>query len=187
MIDDAARSCLDSLPHAFLCVTSLCNYKCFYCQPGGECHSRSHVSMDEATASLVVRALAEIGIGRLRITGGEPTLMPWLGDMLLGARDGGFDKIRLSTNGARLLDVLPQVQSSRARVQLSLDTLDPQLFREITRGGDLGAVLRVADALASKSIPTRVNTVLLRSSMGGFPQLLEFCRCRGFSMKVLGL
>ena len=146
-------------------VTDRCNLKCRYCIPDGmEWKERDDILSYEEIARLV-SVLARLGVRRVRLTGGEPTIrreLPALVAQLRGIP--GIEEISLSTNGLKLAALAgPLRRAGLTRVNVSVDSLDPDRFRDITRGGDLAAVLAgLAAAEAEGLRPVKINTVVLR-------------------------
>ena len=139
-------------------LTAACNYACTYCVPDGK---RLVAAQDELSADALARGVAYLieaaGIERLRITGGEPLVSPRLDAFLAAVAKLDLDDISLTTNGQLLARKLPQLQAAGIRrLNVSLDTLDPQAFRRIARGGDLASVLDgMAQAAATGNTPSR--------------------------------
>ena len=120
-------------------LTSACNYACTYCVPNGK---RLVAAQDELSAEAMVRGVAYLieaaGIERLRITGGEPLISHKLDTFMRDVGRLGLGDISLTTNGQLLARKLPLLlDAGIARINVSLDTLDPEAFRRIARGGDL--------------------------------------------------
>jgi len=149
-------------------VTDRCNLRCTYCLPEDADFpfgDRAFLSPEEIEA--IVGALVRLGIRRVRLTGGEPLVRQ---DILEIARRlkalPGLDDLALSTNGTELERLAPALKEAGVdRVNVSLDSLDAERFREITRRGDLQAVWRgVEAALAAGLQPVKLNAVLLAHS-----------------------
>ena len=145
-------------------VTDRCNLRCTYCMPAAGVELRRHrdmLSYEEIAA--FVRVAVGMGIGRVRLTGGEPLVRRDLAVLVaeLAAIDGLHD-LALTTNGI----LLPQLAGELAaaglmRVNISLDAVDPARFAEITRGGDVRQVLAgVAAARAAGLAPIKLNCVV---------------------------
>jgi cyclic pyranopterin phosphate synthase len=147
-------------------VTDRCNLRCVYCLPasGVRWIPREQILRDEEIAA-VVRAGLRLGIRRARLTGGEPLLREGIVELVrLLAALPGLEDLSLTTNGVLLAD---QAQPLRAaglrRVNISLDTLRPDRFRQITRFGQIGDVRRgIASALEAGLDPVKLNTVVVR-------------------------
>ena len=130
-------------------VTDRCNLRCVYCMPNDGVRLMAHqdiLSYEEIHT--VVKAAAELGISKVRITGGEPLVrlgLPQLVAML--AKIENIDDISLTTNGTLLGDCADELKSAGLRrVNVSLDTLKPDRFQSITRGQSLGDVLAGIEA-----------------------------------------
>src|SRR5690606_2366380 len=124
-------------------LTAACNYACTYCVPNGK---RLVAAQDELSAQSLARGVAYLieaaGIERLRITGGEPLVSPRLEPFLALVSRLGLADISLTSNGQLLASKLPALLGAGVRrLNISLDTLDPQAFTRIARGGDLASVL----------------------------------------------
>jgi GTP 3',8-cyclase len=145
-------------------VTDRCDLACTYCRPSrsdGYYESR----LSPAEWRTMFAGLRKAGVTRIRFTGGEPLLCSDLPDRIREAQALGFTDIALTTNGTRLAAAAKGLrEAGLARLTLSLDTLDPQRFLEITRGGDLAEVLRGLDAAIDAGFDElKLNTVVLRA------------------------
>ena len=148
-------------------LTDRCNFRCVYCMPaGGVEWLPGRDLLSDAEILDVVRAAArEHGVRRFKLTGGEPTLRPGLVELVRALRAGGdVDDLSLTTNGA-LLEKLaaPLRDAGLDRVTVSIDSLRHDRFRQITRSGDLDAVLRGLDRAAAAGFhAVKVNCVVMR-------------------------
>jgi cyclic pyranopterin phosphate synthase len=130
-------------------VTDRCNYRCTYCIPEegvGHLGRDSVLSFEELTR--LVSCFARVGVRRLRLTGGEPTIrrdLPALAAMLRAIP--GIEDLAVSTNGHRLAELAAPLRSAGVdRLNVSVDSLRPARFARITRGGDLSRVLAGIEA-----------------------------------------
>ncbi len=146
-------------------ITDRCNLRCFYCMPekGVPLLPREHLLTYEEIAR-VVGAAVGLGIIKVRLTGGEPLVRAGLVDlvsMLSGIE--GLDDLSLTTNGLLLADFAPALKrAGLERVNVSLDTFNPQRFRRITGGEGLEAVLKGIEAAKEAGLnPVKVNTVVI--------------------------
>lgn len=151
-----------------LSVTDRCNLRCKYCMPAdGICKKRPDELLTEDETITAVRAAASVGITKLRITGGEPLLKKNILSLCRrAAAVGGIKEVCITTNGL-LLPALakPLREAGVRRVNLSIDTLDAEKYRGITRGGKLEDALRgLHAALEAGFERVKLNTVLV----GGF-------------------
>lgn len=146
-------------------VTDRCNMRCSYCVSGDLLALRplsELLTLDEIES--VIRASLELGFDAFRFTGGEPLVREGILDLLLRAsRLIGVRKLSLSTNGSLLERSLCQLAAARVfSLNVSLDTLRPSRYSQITRGGELGPVLAGIDAAANDPrFKVKLNCVLM--------------------------
>ena len=151
-----------------LSVTELCNLRCRYCMPEeGVCKKEHGEMLTEEEIVLAVETAAELGINKLRITGGEPLVKKNI--VSICARTGAVPGIRevcMTTNGVLLPQLArPLKEAGVRRLNISLDTLDPAKYRYITRLGSLSDALRgIETALDAGFERIKLNAVLI----GGF-------------------
>lgn len=147
-----------------LAVTDRCNLRCFYCMPaeGINYVPRADLLTYEEMLRLLEN-LTEMGISKLRITGGEPFLRKGLSEFLEKAREiPGIESIHITTNGVLTKRYLPLLKKIKVdSVNLSLDTLDPTRFFKITRRDEFEKVLDCLYALLDAGIKTKVNAVVM--------------------------
>lgn len=150
-----------------LSITDRCDFRCTYCMAEEMTFlPRSEVmSLEESLR--VARAFVSLGVSKLRLTGGEPLVrknVMWLIERL-GALPG-LDNLVLTTNGSQLdRFAAPLKAAGVRRLNISLDTLDRERFRRITRIGDLDKVLRGIDAASAAGFTrTKLNTVMMRGT-----------------------
>jgi cyclic pyranopterin phosphate synthase len=147
-------------------VTDRCNLRCIYCMPpeGVEKHTHADMLRYEELA-LVIRAAAEIGITKVRLTGGEPLARLGLPEFVkMIAAIPGIDDLSMTTNGTLLAGQARELaEAGLHRVNISLDTLDPERFTKITRRGRLDDVWAgIAAARAAGLTPIKFNMVVIR-------------------------
>lgn len=149
-------------------VTDRCNLRCVYCMPaeGMEFVPGEHLlTFDEIAA--VVRVLAEMGVTKVRLTGGEPLTRPNLEQLVAKLKEiNGIRDIALSTNGILLAKKAAVLREAGVnRVNISIDSLVPERFARITRGGDLRRVLDSVDECVRLGYdPIKLNVVLMRGT-----------------------
>lgn len=148
-----------------LAVTDRCNLRCFYCMPeeGIQFVPRKELLSYEEMEQ-IIRVLAGLGIEKVRITGGEPfvrrDLMPFLEKI---AAIDGIRKIALTTNGVLAAPYVKDFKRLKiTSVNLSLDSLDPARFYEVTRRDEFDAVMGTLDALLQHDIGVKINTVVMQ-------------------------
>ena len=148
-----------------LSVTDRCDLACVYCMPpGGEVdHGRRPELLTFEEAARVVDIFASLGVQRVRLTGGEPLVrkdVVRLVELLHGRRDPV--RLAMTSNGTRLAELArPLARGGLSEVNVSLDSLDPERFRRITRGGDLGQVIAGIHASLDAGLKVKINTVAL--------------------------
>lgn len=146
-------------------ITDKCNLRCRYCMPEeGICHLSHENVLRVEEMSRIVGIVAKEGINRIRITGGEPLVHKGILSFIASLHDMGLTDLSITTNGILLADMAKSLkQTGIDRVNISLDTLDPERFRWITRGGDVASVLRgVEAALAQDLTPVKLNMVVVK-------------------------
>lgn len=167
-----------SIDYLRISVTDRCNLRCIYCMPP---EGVPHISHSEILSyeeiRLVVQAAAQLGIRRIRLTGGEPLVradFPELVKML--SRIEGIMELSLTTNGALLKDYAQVLkQAGLSRVNVSLDTLRADRFQDITRLGELEDVHAGIEAAKEVGLyPIKINTVVIRGINDG--EILDFAR-----------
>lgn len=155
-----------SIEYLRISVTDRCNFRCLYCMPvaGLEWLPKSEILSYEEIAS-VVEQLAPLGLRRLRLTGGEPTIRPDLERLVAMLRAiPGVEDISLSTNGVRLAELAPRLRAAGLdRVNISIDSLRPERVKAISRRNldfdPLSAALAAEDVGLS---PVKINVVVMR-------------------------
>ena len=155
-----------SIEYLRISVTDRCNFRCLYCMPvaGLEWLPKSEILSYEEIAS-VVEQLAPLGLRRLRITGGEPTIRPDLERLIAMLRAvPGVEDISLSTNGVRLAELAPRLRAAGLdRVNISIDSLRPERIKAISRRNlefdPSAAAMAAEDAGLS---PIKINVVVMR-------------------------
>jgi cyclic pyranopterin phosphate synthase len=147
-------------------ITDRCNLRCVYCMPPQGVTKRPHAEiLRYEEIETVVRAAADLGITKVRLTGGEPLVRPGVVDLVrMLARVDGIDDLSMTTNGILLSDYAQALaQAGLQRVNVSLDTLRPERFRRITRCGELEDVLTGIEAAHEAGLePIKINTVVVR-------------------------
>ena len=147
-----------------LSLTERCTLKCAYCRSGeGACPKRSELSARDLVR--VVRAAASLGIRKVRLTGGEPMLRRDLLELIAGIRAiDGIAEIAMTTNAQHLPGQAEALRRAGLdRLNISVDSLRPERYAEITGGGSLEKVLHgIDEALAAGFLPLKLNAVLLR-------------------------
>jgi cyclic pyranopterin phosphate synthase len=160
-----------------IAVTDRCNLRCIYCMPEeGVLWKPPAGILSFEEIERFARIAVEEGISKIRLTGGEPLVRLGIVDHIRRLRElTGLESIALTTNGTLLERFAPQLAGAGlSRVNVSLDSLDPEVFSRVTRGGKLENVLAGIDlALEVGMSPVKLNVVVVRSL---HQDLLEFAR-----------
>ncbi len=147
-----------------LAVTDRCNLRCFYCMPAeGIRYLPRHQVLSFEEMERLLRLLAQMGITKVRITGGEPFVRRDLMDFMERiAHLPGIEKINLTTNGVLTGPFVPRLRAMGIHsVNLSLDALDRANFHRITRRDELPRVLDTFQQLVAAGIRTKINAVVM--------------------------
>ena len=169
-------------------VTDRCDLRCQYCMAETMTFlpKRSLLTLEEMER--LCRAFVSRGVRKLRITGGEPLvrknvmhLFRDLGRLLDG---GGLDELTLTTNGTQLARHAQALADCGVRrINVSLDSLHPDRFRQITRRGDLDAVMRGIAAARAAGLAVKINTVAMKGlNEDEFDRLVAWCGDRGLDL-----
>ena len=171
-------------------VTDRCNFRCSYCMPLDQYEwiNKREILTFEEIARLAALFI-QLGVEKIRLTGGEPLVRQNL-ERLVGKLSAieGLKDLCLTTNGALLADKVEALkQAGLRRINVSLDSLDPDKFREITKRGDLGKVLDGLFAAKSHGLePIKLNAVIERGvNDDDVIPLVEFSREHGFAMRFI--
>ena len=147
-------------------ITDRCNLRCVYCMPPKGVPWRPHEEiLRYEEIETIVHAAAEIGIGKIRLTGGEPLVRPDVVELVRKlAHIPGIDDLAMTTNGILLAQYAADLAAAGLRrVNVSLDTLRPARFQRITRLGRLEEVLAgIETAWRAGLEPVKINTVVMR-------------------------
>jgi len=171
-------------------VTDRCNLRCKYCMPEKGIKSLKHediLSYEEITSFTKI-AIGN-GIDKVRITGGEPLTRKNIAYLIqLLANIDGIQDLSLTTNGILLKEFAESLKDAGLqRVNVSLDTVDPDRYKEITRGGDFNRVMQGIDAAEMAGLlPIKINCVVNKSSYE--PDALgvkAFCKSRKFIVRFI--
>jgi cyclic pyranopterin phosphate synthase len=159
-------------------VTDRCNLRCVYCMPPEGVEKRAHTEiLRYEELALVVRAAAEIGITKVRLTGGEPLARLGLADFVrMIAAIPGIDDLSMTTNGTLLAGQAQALADAGLnRVNVSLDTMDPERFATITRSDRLDDVWAGIEAARAVGLtPIKLNVVVVRGLNDD--QVVDFAR-----------
>ena len=174
-----------------LSVTDRCDFRCTYCMAENMVFlpKPEVLTLEELLA--VSDAFIARGVRRIRLTGGEPLVRKGI-DWLIGAlgsrvKAGALDELTLTTNGSQLTryaDCL--ARAGVRRVNVSLDTLDPDSFRTLTRRGDLVQVIDGIDAAKAAGLDVKINAVAVKGvNDDEFGDLIDWCLSRDLDLTLI--
>lgn len=147
-----------------LAVTDRCNLRCFYCMPEeGINYVDKHDLLSYEEMIRLVDLLVDMGIDKVRITGGEPFVRRDMMDFLRHiSKISGLKQINITTNGTTTAPLVPELKAIGIKsINLSMDTLDPARFFEITRRNVFNEVMNTFHALLEHGIQTKINAVVM--------------------------
>ena len=147
-----------------LSVTDLCNLRCVYCMPAGGVEKRRHedvLTVEELEE--IARSAGRCGIRKIRLTGGEPLVRRGIVDICARtAAAPGVEEVCMTTNGLLLPKLAPELRKAGLRrVNISLDTLSPELYRELTRVGNIEDAVSGLKAALDNFETVKINAVLI--------------------------
>jgi cyclic pyranopterin phosphate synthase len=185
LIDDFGRR----VNYVRISVTDRCDFRCVYCMSEEMTFlPRAQVLTLEELA-MVARAFVELGVEKIRLTGGEPLVRRDI-DRLVGdiGRLPGLNDFAMTTNGASLRKLAPRLRAKGLkRLNISLDSLDPERFRRLTRTGDLGKVIDGIHAAREAGFErTKLNAVILKGRNDDeVIDLVDFARREGVDISFI--
>ena len=171
-------------------VTDRCNLRCTYCMPceGVKLLSHNDILSLEEIAS-VVEAGVKMGIEHVRLTGGEPLVRKGIVDLVkLISRIDGINDLSLTTNGQLLENFAkPLADAGLKRVNVSLDTMDSDVYRLMTRGGEIEPVLRgIKAARKAGLLPIKINCVINDSAEEkNAAEVAAYCKAEGLRIRYI--
>lgn len=172
-------------------VTDRCDFRCTYCMAE---HMTFLPKRDLLTLEELDRlcsAFIAKGVKKLRLTGGEPlvrkNIMYLIRELGKKVHSGELEELTLTTNGSNLERFAPELaEAGIRRINVSVDTLDPAKFREITRLGDLGKVLAGIEAAQKAGIKVKLNAVALKDfNEREIPEMIAWAHGRGMDMTLI--
>ena len=154
-----------SVDYVRLSVTDRCDFRCVYCMAEDMTFAPKAEVLSLEELYQVSRAFTELGVGKIRLTGGEPLIRNSIMSLIerLGQLEG-LDELALTTNGSQLQRLAPALkQAGVSRINISLDSLNPRKFRHLTRHGNLDQVIAGIDtAIATGFTGIKINAVVLK-------------------------
>jgi cyclic pyranopterin phosphate synthase len=170
-------------------VTDRCNLRCLYCMPEEGIPLLPHddiLSFEQIEA--VVRTAARMGFTKVRLTGGEPLARRGVAGLvaMLG-RVPGIATLAMTTNGTMLAPIAAELAAGGLdSVNISLDTLDPDRYRRLTRRGDIADALAGVDAAKAAGLAVKLNMVVMEdTSEAEIAAMRDFAAARGIALQTI--
>ena len=172
-------------------VTDRCDFRCVYCmsEDMNFLPKRDLLSLEELDR--LCSTFVGLGTKKIRVTGGEPLvrrgIMTLFRSLSRHLESGALEEVTVTTNGSQLARHAQELfDCGVRRVNVSLDTLDADRFRAITRWGDLGKVLEGVDAAQKAGLAIKINAVALKGvNDDEFPRLIEWAHGRGMDLTFI--
>ena len=173
-----------------LSLTDRCDLRCRYCMAEDMVFAPRPELLSFAEIEQLVDALIDRGVRRLRLTGGEPLVRRGVEELIdsLGRKIGsGLEELTITTNGTQLDRLAERIAAADVRrINVSLDTLDPDRYRRITRRGDIARVFAGLDAARAAGLMVKINMVALAGvNDDEFASMLRWCVERGFDLSFI--
>ncbi|HEX2555575.1 MAG TPA: GTP 3',8-cyclase MoaA [Microvirga sp.] len=195
LLADAARPLVDPFGRAIsylrVSVTDRCDFRCVYCMSEDMTFlpKRDLLTLEELDR--VCSVFVDRGVRKLRITGGEPLvrrdIMTLFRSLSRHLASGALEELTVTTNGSQLARYAAELADCGVRrVNVSMDTLDPEKFRRITRWGDLDRVLAGIDAAQAAGLKVKINAVALKGvNEDEIEPMLEWAHGRGMDLTLI--
>jgi cyclic pyranopterin phosphate synthase len=170
-------------------VTDKCNLRCRYCMPEEGVPKRRHEDfLSHEQIVEVVRAAVGLGLTKIRLTGGEPLVKRGIVELVAMIRAvPGVRHLAMTTNGTLLARLAAGLRKAGLdSLNISLDTLEAERYRYLTRGGSIEQVLEGIEAARREGFPVKINMVVLKdTATEEIERLRGFCRERGLELQLI--
>ena len=172
-------------------VTDRCDLRCVYCMSEHMTFLPKAEVLTLEELDRIASAFVGLGVRKLRITGGEPLvrkgMMGLMEALSRHLTSGALDELTLTTNGTRLAEFAPDLaRFGVRRVNVSMDTLKPDLFKALTRGGDIAKVIGGIEAAQAAGISVKINAVALKDDNAAeLADLIAWAHARGAEMTLI--
>jgi GTP 3',8-cyclase len=187
LIDPFARA----ITYLRVSVTDRCDFRCVYCMSENMSFLPKADLLSLEELDRLCSAFVAKGVRKLRLTGGEPLvrrgIMTLFSSLSRHLKSGALDELTVTTNGSQLGKYAAELKSYGVeRINVSLDTLDPDKFRAITRWGDLKQVLAGIDAAQAAGLKVKINAVALKGvNEDELPDLVTWAHGRGMDITII--
>ena len=172
-------------------LTENCNLRCIYCLP--EDYSPQQYdemkTLSEENVLSIINGAKEIGIKKIRLTGGEPLLRKDIVSIVSGIKKIGIDEIYITTNGTLLSEKIKSLcKAGLSGINISLDSLEEKQFKEITRGGKLSKVLEGIEKSYDFGLKVKINSVIIKGiNENAIRDLAELTLKKGIDVRFIEL
>ena len=174
-------------PYITISLIDICNMKCVYCPPMGENYHTPHQFFGPQKVKQVLETAVSLNMSKVRFTGGEPMLYPYLEEVTTYAASLGLT-VHINTNGLNLHRHLGWMQTlENLVVKVSLDAVDEDVFREMSGARGVQRVLEAIRQGAALGVVKRLNFVLTRLNADQIPGVLALCREVGIGLKIFDM
>lgn len=185
MLDNYNRN----IGYVRISVTNRCNLRCNYCMPkeGIQCIGHEDILTFEEIVNFI-SSVVPLGISKIRLTGGEPLVRKGIVDLVrMISEIPGITDLAMTTNGILLSEMAYDLYNAGLqRINISLDTLNPLKFSEITRGGDINKVfLGIKAAQKAGLFPIKINAVRFENNVEEEQKLRDFCRNENLHLRFI--
>lgn len=174
-----------------LSITEACNFRCQYCLPNGYIPSRpAHAFLSLSEIAHVVSAFADLGVEKIRLTGGEPTLRRDFVAIIEQIRvDPRITTLALTTNGYRLVNEIHRwYTAGLTHLNVSIDSLSPAIFHQITGENKLHEIIAGIDTALTLGLQkVKINTVLLKGINDTLDTYLKWIKTRPLELRFIEL
>jgi cyclic pyranopterin phosphate synthase len=172
-------------------VTDRCDLRCVYCMAEHMVFLPKAEVLTLEELDQIASSFVELGVKKLRLTGGEPLVRKgFLGlveNLSRHLKSGALEELTLTTNGTRLAHFAKDLaRFGVKRINVSLDSLDPVLFKSLTRGGDLAQVMAGLDAADAAGLAVKINVVALKdTNEAEIPAMISWAHGRGYDLTLI--
>jgi cyclic pyranopterin phosphate synthase len=187
LVDPFARA----ITYLRVSVTDRCDFRCVYCMSENMSFLPKADLLTLEELDRLCSAFIAKGVRKLRLTGGEPLvrrgIMTLVESLSRHLKTGALDELTLTTNGSQLARFAGELADAGVRrINVSIDTLDPEKFRAITRWGELDKVLAGIDAAQAAGLRVKINAVALKGvNEDEIPELIEWAHGRGMEITLI--
>jgi cyclic pyranopterin phosphate synthase len=172
-------------------VTDRCDFRCVYCMAEEMTFLPKADLLTLEELETVCRRFMAVGTRKIRLTGGEPlvrrNIMQLIGNLGAEVGRGNLDELTITTNGSQLHKMADDLyRAGVRRINVSIDTLNTEKFKEITRWGDLGKVMDGLEAARSAGLEIKINAVALKGfNDHELADMVSWCGREGFDMTII--